>query len=151
LIFGLVGGASHFSIGKIDATQPSDAAKLNLLGRTLAAFSLACIFGLIMGLWIKPNLLAVQEARPTIKMAGQTNANTMIRYLVLRKKLELIDAKKDEIDDLFSRIEPHELDDAIADLDRAISVLSPQSEIARSQPKPLPHLIEVAPPRPSAE
>jgi hypothetical protein len=127
------------------ATQPSDAAKLNLLGRTLAAFSLACIFGLITGLWIKPNLLAVQEARLSIKMAGQTKANTMIRYLVLRKKLELIDANKAEIDDLFSRIEPNELDDAIANLDRAISVLNPQSEIAHSRPKPLPHLIEAQP------
>jgi hypothetical protein len=57
-IFGLIGGASHFSVATMDVTQPDSASKLRLLGQNLAAFSLACVIGVVVGVLIRPKLNA---------------------------------------------------------------------------------------------
>jgi hypothetical protein len=158
LIVGLVGGASGYSVVKMDVTQPSNVAKLNLLGQTLTAFSLACILGVAGGIWIEPTLGAFRNQRPSINMTGQTDINTIVSYLVLRKKLELVGASEDEIANLLSLVEQSkrpesDLEAASSRLDGAISIMNPQFETPRahSESSHLPAIIEVHPPRPTAD
>ena len=133
LIFGIIGGASGFSVTTMDVTKPNNVSKLKLLGQSLAAFSLACIVGVVVGIAIRPTLNAFDSPRHNIELAGDKKPETMIKQIVLRKKLELVGASEDEIASLLSHIEASgdvksfEAWFGKLDIDSAVGLLTPQS------------------------
>jgi hypothetical protein len=135
LIFGLIGGASGFSVTQMDVTKPANISKLKLLGQTLAAFSLACIIGVVVGVAVLPKLIALKNPRHDTEMADKT-PETIIERIILRKKLELAGASEDEIAHLLSLIEANAtgaFQAAIGKLDTAIGLPAPKSETSQSE------------------
>jgi hypothetical protein len=135
LIFGLIGGASGFSVTQMDVTKPANISKLTLLGQTLAAFSLACMIGVVVGVAVLPKLIALKNPRHDTELADKT-PETIIERIILRKKLELAGASEDEIAHLLSLIEPNAtgaFQAAIGKLDTAIGLAAPKSETSQSE------------------
>lgn len=133
LIFGIIGGASGFSVTTMDVTKPNNISKLKLLGQSLAAFSLACMVGVVVGFAIKPTLIAFDSPRHNIELVGDGKPETIVKAIVLRKKLELLGASEDEIEILLSHIKASEDVNLFEplfgrlDIDGAVGLLTPQS------------------------
>ena len=81
----------------MDVTKPNNISKLKLPGQSLAAFSLACMVGVVVGIAIKPTLNAFDSPRHNIELVGDKKPETIVKPIVLRKKLELVGASEDEI------------------------------------------------------
>ena len=129
LIFGLVGGASGFSAAKLDPSKRQDKARLTLLGQTLAAFSVACIAGVLVGIVARPALAALDNPQHRFISADKKSPATILESMILRKKLELVGASSEEIADLLSLIEasPNDrtaLEPALKRLDETLNLVS---------------------------
>jgi hypothetical protein len=119
----------------MDVTKPANISKLKLLGQTLAAFSLACIIGVVVGVAVLPKLIALKNPRHNTELADKT-PETIIERIILRKKLELAGASEDEIAHLLSLIEANAtgaFQAAIGKLDSAIGLPAPKSETSQSE------------------
>jgi hypothetical protein len=98
LLFGLLGGASGFSVVGMDFSKQATRAKAKLLGLCLAAFSLACIIALVVGIYVRPMLSSTPDMRHNIKLDDKISAEDLVRKIVLRRNLEFIGATPSEIE-----------------------------------------------------
>jgi hypothetical protein len=98
LLFGLLGGASGFSLVGMDFSKQDTRAKAKLLGLCLAAFSLACIIALVVGIYVRPMLSSTPDMRHNIKLDDKISAEDLVRKIALRRKLEFIGATPSEIE-----------------------------------------------------
>ncbi|WP_431016391.1 hypothetical protein [Bradyrhizobium pachyrhizi] len=104
LLFGLVGGASGFTVLKMDLSKPNSQRKLRLIGSALFSCSLACVIALVFGVATKGTLLALQADSSVYKLRTEDLSHRAwaIDRLLLRKRLSAIGATKSEIEILMA-------------------------------------------------
>jgi hypothetical protein len=99
LLFGIVGGASGFSLLKMDFAKPGSQQKLKAAGAALLSCCLACIATVVIGIATKGMFLALQNDSLVYQLSSEELSHrvTAIDELLLRKRLSSIGAAKSEI------------------------------------------------------
>ena len=103
LLFGLIGGASGFSILGIDFSKPTELVKVKLLGLGVGAFSVACLVSLIVGFIFAPTVLEMR-ANPT-KFGDDASINDIVDNLIWRRKLATIGATPSQVDQALNALQ----------------------------------------------
>jgi hypothetical protein len=135
LIFGLIGGASGFSLLKLDLSKPNNQEKLKLIGGSLLTCCSACLVALLLAVFAKGFFLQkeISNLHYELNVERLTEA-TAVDKIMLRKRLEFLGAGKTEIKALLEKDnKPKDLAVAIGNLyATSKSLISAYDELSES-------------------
>lgn len=106
LLFGLLGGASSFSLLKMDLAKPNNQMKVRLVGSSLLSCCSGCLVALLLAVLAKGWVLQRGTLANFYEFKPQQIASVSdgIEKIVLRKRLQLLGATADEIRVLFDKM-----------------------------------------------
>lgn len=128
LLFGLLGGAGGLSILRMDLSKENARRQLNILGLSIAAFSFACIFTQIIGLYFKPTLLAHLYEPKQAVVNEADKVETTLRKLLWKKRLDILGANSAEVQNVLSllnedKMKTKDIEEVEMEIDYFIEVL----------------------------
>jgi hypothetical protein len=112
LLFGLIGGASGLYLARINYESPDDLKKISVMGRMLSVFLLFLLAGAFYGILIRtgsPFYLFIPQDSKKISSKFQNpdklTAKDEVELILLRYKLNMIGADKEEQNSVLAKVE----------------------------------------------